>query len=300
MSESNSDLKVLATGATRSKDADATRYDLISPIALEGVARIYAEGAETHGEKNWENGMSIEECANHGIRHWNLYASGDRSEDHLSKCIWNWMGAKHSEVAWPDLNLGLRRGDCVAPTVSDETAAERARLRANLARMTEDLKRASEGDSTEKRLEVCRRCHQTTRCDNGGDGLDYGYPCVVDRDHEKALRAAEDREDDRVEAADPWEGEGAYLDGDGTVRFRADDSASGGEAVQHCQAVDGVAIREGTRTGDIREGMILDPGGKVIGYDTDRLDLSGYRELFVVRDGVARTLKTRREAASVR
>ena len=37
-------LRDFGNGATRSKDADGERYDLISPFALKRVAKIMAEG----------------------------------------------------------------------------------------------------------------------------------------------------------------------------------------------------------------------------------------------------------------
>ena len=46
-----------ASGAVRSSDAEATRYDLISPIGLAAVAAACAEGAARYGDYNWEKGM---------------------------------------------------------------------------------------------------------------------------------------------------------------------------------------------------------------------------------------------------
>lgn len=137
------DLRVFDTGAVRTKDADGERYDLITPIGLEGVARIYAEGARKYGDTLWERGMPISDLVNHALRHWRLYASGDRSEDHLSKCAWGFLAAKHSEVLWPHLNLDLRREGCIPPTVDDETAASWKNLAANLESMKRDVKEAA-------------------------------------------------------------------------------------------------------------------------------------------------------------
>src|SRR3990167_6881570 len=43
------------TGAKRS--ARALRYDLMPPIALERLAKIYTTGAEEYGIGNWSKGM---------------------------------------------------------------------------------------------------------------------------------------------------------------------------------------------------------------------------------------------------
>ena len=47
-SEKSDELRDFGTGATRSKDADSERYDLISPFAMRRLAKIMAEGAKTH------------------------------------------------------------------------------------------------------------------------------------------------------------------------------------------------------------------------------------------------------------
>jgi len=119
----NPELKIFDSGAVRSKDADTTRYDLISPIGLRRLAEAYAEGAEKYESFNYERGMDIPTCLNHAIRHIYLYLQGDRSEDHLAHGAWNLFTSIHSETLWPHLNGDLRRGDCVPPNVDDLTAS---------------------------------------------------------------------------------------------------------------------------------------------------------------------------------
>lgn len=109
-----------ATGAVRSSDADAVRYDLISPIALEAWARTCAEGASKYGDFNWEKGFPIPDILNHAIRHLYLYLAGDRTEEHLAHALWNVGAAIHSEEVWPELNRGkLRREGCLPPIPSE-------------------------------------------------------------------------------------------------------------------------------------------------------------------------------------
>jgi len=104
------------TGAVRSADAEDTRYDLISPIGLEEVARTCAEGAVKYSPHNWEKGMPVCDLLNHAIRHLYKYLAGDRSEPHLGHAAWNVLGAIHSEKLWPELNEGkLRSEGCVPP-----------------------------------------------------------------------------------------------------------------------------------------------------------------------------------------
>lgn len=105
-----------SNGAVRSSDAEATRYDLITPIGLAAVAAACAEGASKYSDYNWERGMPAQDMLNHAIRHIYMFLGGDRSEDHLGHAAWNVMGAIHSLEVWPELNEGtLRTGYCEAP-----------------------------------------------------------------------------------------------------------------------------------------------------------------------------------------
>lgn len=109
-----------STGAVRSSDAEATRYDLISPIGLEAVAKACAEGAAKYGDYNWEAGMPVGDLLNHALRHVYRYLAGDRSEEHLGHAAWGLLAAIHSEAVWPELNRGtLREDGCRAPTRSE-------------------------------------------------------------------------------------------------------------------------------------------------------------------------------------
>lgn len=104
-------------GAVRSSDAEATRYDLVSPIGLAAVAAACAEGAKKYGDYNWERGMPANDMLNHALRHLYMFLSGNRDEDHLGHAAWNIMAAIHSLEVWPELNEGtLRSGFCEAPT----------------------------------------------------------------------------------------------------------------------------------------------------------------------------------------
>lgn len=110
------EIKTFSTGAVRSNDADETRYDLISPIAMDVIARTCAEGAAKYDDFNWEKGMPAHDALNHALRHIYKFLGGDRSEDHLGHAMWNVGAAIHSLEMWPDLNNGtLRRPGCKPP-----------------------------------------------------------------------------------------------------------------------------------------------------------------------------------------
>ncbi len=85
------------SGATRSDRTGKGRFDLISPFALERLARRYEEGAEIHGDRNWEQGYRIGRCIDGALRHLNQYKQGMRDEDHLAAAAWNVFAAMHFE-----------------------------------------------------------------------------------------------------------------------------------------------------------------------------------------------------------
>lgn len=95
--------KTFPSGAVRSKDADDTRFDLISPIGLRRLAARYALGAKKYDDHNWRKGMPHSDLLNHLMRHANLYNSGDRSDDHLAAVAWGAFALMHFEEVRPDL-----------------------------------------------------------------------------------------------------------------------------------------------------------------------------------------------------
>ena len=102
------EIAINAAGVARSKDADGTRYDLISPIGLRRLAAVHAEWAngrgKTYGESNWLKGMSFSDTLNHAIRHLERWRAGDRSEDNLAKTAWGLFALMHFEETRPDLD----------------------------------------------------------------------------------------------------------------------------------------------------------------------------------------------------
>lgn len=90
------------TGATRSGDSEHVRFDLISPVGLERLARRYALGAELHGDRNWEGGMPVSDLLNHVMYHQNLYLAGDKSDDHLGAMAWGLFAIMHFEELSPE------------------------------------------------------------------------------------------------------------------------------------------------------------------------------------------------------
>ncbi len=113
-------VKTFETGAVRSKDADGVRYDLISPVALEEIAKTYHEGAHKYGDHNWLKGMPVSDLLNHAIRHIYIFLSGDRDEPHLAHAAWGLLAAIHSDKMWPHLNGNLLGLGCTPPVKKDD------------------------------------------------------------------------------------------------------------------------------------------------------------------------------------
>lgn len=99
-----SDLRQMDSGATRSKDADAYRYDLITPHGMKRLAKRYADGAVTHGDRNWEKGIPASVNLNHLEGHLQQWKAGDTSEDHLAAIAWGVFALMHFEATMPAMN----------------------------------------------------------------------------------------------------------------------------------------------------------------------------------------------------
>lgn len=97
-------LRQFATGAVRDADADARRYDLISPHGLDRLAATYAEGAAKYDDHNWRKGMPFSSTLNHAMRHLTLWNSGDTSEDHLAHAAWGLFALMEFEATRPELD----------------------------------------------------------------------------------------------------------------------------------------------------------------------------------------------------
>jgi hypothetical protein len=94
-----------ATGSQRDTRENKGRFDLISPIALIRLARVYEKGAEKYDDRNWERGQPISRYLDSAIRHLVCYQLGMRDEDHLGQAAWNAFAAMHTEeVGAAELN----------------------------------------------------------------------------------------------------------------------------------------------------------------------------------------------------
>jgi hypothetical protein len=85
------------TGAKRSVRTGKGRYDLISPIALRRLSKVYEQGAEQKGDRNWEKGFEMSRSIDSALRHINQYREGFRDEDHIAQACWNLFACIHFE-----------------------------------------------------------------------------------------------------------------------------------------------------------------------------------------------------------
>lgn len=88
-----------STGAKRDTQVGKLRFDLISPMALQRLAVIYAKGAEHYGDRNWEKGMPFSRVMASLQRHLFAFILGDTSEDHLAQMVWNGIALLHFQEA---------------------------------------------------------------------------------------------------------------------------------------------------------------------------------------------------------
>ena len=86
-------LKRFDSGATRTDIQE--RWSLLPMDALRAAARVMARGAKTHGDRNWERGIPIEDICDHAFNHMAKYLEGDRSEEHLAHALCNLCMAVH-------------------------------------------------------------------------------------------------------------------------------------------------------------------------------------------------------------
>jgi hypothetical protein len=71
----------------------APRYDLIEPAFVRVTAGRMAQGAETHGPKNYRNGLDdpafIQDRVNHLVGHVLKFAAGETDDDHFAAAAAN-------------------------------------------------------------------------------------------------------------------------------------------------------------------------------------------------------------------
>lgn len=83
--------------AIREPSIGKGRYDLISPFALDRLAKWYELGAQKYADRNWEKGMPFSRYIDSAKRHLNKYVMGMEDEDHLAAAAWNIFAILHHQ-----------------------------------------------------------------------------------------------------------------------------------------------------------------------------------------------------------
>jgi hypothetical protein len=86
-----------STGSKRDTRIGKGRFDLISPIAEERLAKHYENGAVKYGDRNWEKGQPLSRYLDSAKRHMNKLIQGYKDEDHAIAIVWNVMAFVHTE-----------------------------------------------------------------------------------------------------------------------------------------------------------------------------------------------------------
>lgn len=79
------------------------RFDLIPVAFLRRLSQTYGEGSLKYGDHNWWKGFKEKMLLNHGLAHFFMWSSKDKSEDHLCHGAWNLGGLIHFQETRPDL-----------------------------------------------------------------------------------------------------------------------------------------------------------------------------------------------------
>lgn len=83
-------------------DQGKTRFGLLSPWALDGVAKVSTFGAKKYAPWNWAKGLSYEQTIDSLERHLMAWRMGETTDPesglpHLDHVMWNAMALSHFE-----------------------------------------------------------------------------------------------------------------------------------------------------------------------------------------------------------
>lgn len=80
------------------------RFDLLSPFALEELARHMERGAVKYAPRNWERGIPLSSFVDSAQRHLGDVLKGRTNEPHAVAALWNLHGLVHTQIM---IEMGL-------------------------------------------------------------------------------------------------------------------------------------------------------------------------------------------------
>ncbi len=84
------------TGAQRDLAVGKGRYDLISPVLIDRLAKHLEKGAIKYGDNNWTKGIPLHCFVDSLMRHTRKIVEGEVDEDHEAAIAFNIMGLIHT------------------------------------------------------------------------------------------------------------------------------------------------------------------------------------------------------------
>jgi hypothetical protein len=84
-------------GAVREITSGKGRYDLMSPLALKRLAKVFERGISKYSCRNWERGMPLSRYVESALRHIFQFLEGLDDEDHLGQAEWNIHALAHTK-----------------------------------------------------------------------------------------------------------------------------------------------------------------------------------------------------------
>ena len=89
---------VSKSGFEREDKSEKLNYNLVPLWFWTRLAKLYTEGARTHGARNWEKASTFQDLQSFresAFRHFIQYMNGDTNEDHMAAVVFNLVGMEH-------------------------------------------------------------------------------------------------------------------------------------------------------------------------------------------------------------
>ena len=111
-------------------DNQKLRYDLISPVALEELVKVYTYGSNLYGDRNWEQGIKYSRIFAAIMRHlWAWWSGEDKDKEsglnHVAHACWGCMALLHYQEERKEFDDRGERGQAGEPNPSRERSEKK-------------------------------------------------------------------------------------------------------------------------------------------------------------------------------